>query len=211
MTDSQKMNGHPLRSAQELRSLLRTHLLAPSSTPGESDSPTQDHQASLSTLVILAPQEEGPAMEQALSLLRSMLPSAKMGLFGPGEHLGDGTPSHESPAARGSSRNSDPALQRLRKQNRELRKERSDLLTIGTIARTISSTLLIEEILERILQGIRQVLGVERILLGLVNQKTGEEEMKLALGLPAQEIQEWRWKMCKRRLRSEAVKRAVEK
>ena len=71
----------------------------------------------------------------------------------------------------------------LRKQNRSLKKDIKDLLAIGESARSITSTLLIEEILRGILTGIRDTVGLDRVLLGLVNSEKQIEEVKLAIGV----------------------------
>jgi GAF domain-containing protein len=85
--------------------------------------------------------------------------------------------------------------ERLRHRNRRLRKERDDLLAIGQITRSISSTLLIEEILKGILKGIRQVLSLDQVLLGLVNMESGEEEIKVAVGISRKNLEDYRWKI----------------
>lgn len=72
---------------------------------------------------------------------------------------------------------------RLRKEIRCLKKDIKDLLSIGESARSITSTLLIEEILRGILTGIRDTVGFDRILLGLVNSEKQIEEVKLAIGV----------------------------
>ncbi len=71
----------------------------------------------------------------------------------------------------------------LRKQVRCLKKDIKDLLAIGESARSITSTLLIEEILRGILTGIRDTVGLDRVLLGLVNSEKQIEEIKLAIGV----------------------------
>jgi hypothetical protein len=71
----------------------------------------------------------------------------------------------------------------LRQDNRRLRKELKDMLALDRVARTITGTLFIEEILTGVLTGIREVLGLERVVLGLVNTETGREEIKLAVGM----------------------------
>ena len=71
----------------------------------------------------------------------------------------------------------------LRKQIRSLKKDMTDLLAIGESARSITSTLLIEEILRAILTGIRDTLGLDRVLLGLVNAEKQTEEIKVAIGV----------------------------
>ena len=87
-------------------------------------------------------------------------------------------------------------VDRLKTQARRLRKEITDLRAIGEITRSISSTLLIEEILTGILKGIRQVLSLDRVLLGLVNSDTSEEELKVAVGIGGQDFQVNSWKVC---------------
>jgi GAF domain-containing protein len=101
-------------------------------------------------------------------------------------------------------------VSQLKTQSRGLRKEIADLRAIGEITRSISSTLLIEEILKGILKGIRQVLSLDRVLLGLVNSETNEEELKVAVGIGGQEFQGNSWKIGDEdpvweRLRIEAV------
>ena len=71
----------------------------------------------------------------------------------------------------------------FRKQIRSLKKDITDLLAIGESARSITSTLLIEEILRAILTGIRDTLGLDRVLLGLVNAEKQTEEIKVAIGV----------------------------
>jgi GAF domain-containing protein len=78
-------------------------------------------------------------------------------------------------------------------RNRQLRREIADLRAIGEISRSISSTLLIEEILTGILKGIRQVLSLDRVMLGLVNAVTGEEEIKVAVGVANIKTEDYRW------------------
>lgn len=85
--------------------------------------------------------------------------------------------------------------ERLRRNNRRLQKEIDDLLAIGEITRSITSTLLIEEILKGILEGIRRVLSLDRVLLGLVNSDTGEEEVKVAIGITDVNPQDHKWKI----------------
>lgn len=81
----------------------------------------------------------------------------------------------------------------LERENLQLKKEIRDLETIGEVSRSVTSTLLIEEILTEILAGIRHVLGLERVLLGLVNVVTCEEEIKVSLGVPESgETRTWR-------------------
>jgi GAF domain-containing protein len=83
----------------------------------------------------------------------------------------------------------------LRRRNRRLRKEIQDLLAIGEITRSISSTLLIEEILKGILKGIREVLSLDQVLLGLVNAETGQEEIKVAVGLTTLNSEDCSWEI----------------
>lgn len=86
-------------------------------------------------------------------------------------------------------------VNQIRKRNRRLRKEIDDLLAIGEITRSISSTLLIEEILKGILKGIRQVLSLDQVLLGLVNSETDEEEIKVAVGVTDAVSRDYKWKI----------------
>lgn len=85
--------------------------------------------------------------------------------------------------------------EQLRRRNRRLRKEIDDLLAIGHVTRSIGSTLLIEEILKGILKGIRQVLSLDQVLLGLVNAESSEEEIKVAVGITDCRLEDYRWKI----------------
>lgn len=85
----------------------------------------------------------------------------------------------------------------LRLQNQRLKKEIRDLLAVGEIARTITSTLLIEEVLRHILNGIRRVLALDRVLLGLINSEKQVEEVKLAIGVRGINLQDACWKVSK--------------
>lgn len=80
-------------------------------------------------------------------------------------------------------KNTEEKNTQLRKQNRSLKKDIKDLLAIGESARSITSTLLIEEILRGILTGIRDTLGLDKVLLGLVNSEKQIEEVKVAIGV----------------------------
>lgn len=82
---------------------------------------------------------------------------------------------------------------RLLRRNRKLRKEIRDLLAIGELARTVTGSLLIEEVLKRILSGIRSVLGLDRVVLGLINTGSGTEEIKLAVGVYGLELKDACW------------------
>jgi GAF domain-containing protein len=75
----------------------------------------------------------------------------------------------------------------------DLQKEIRDLLAIGEVARSITSTLLIEEVLGAILRGIRQTLSLDRVILSLVHCEAQHEEVKLAVGVPIDAIRKARW------------------
>jgi len=75
----------------------------------------------------------------------------------------------------------------------DLQKEIRDLLAIGEVARSITSTLLIEEVLGEILRGIRQTLSLDRVILSLVHCEAQHEEVKLAVGVPIDAIRKARW------------------
>ncbi len=75
----------------------------------------------------------------------------------------------------------------------ELQKEIVDLLAIGEVARSIASTLLIEEVLTEILQGIRRTLSLDQVILSLVHCEAQHEEVKLAVGVPINAIRKARW------------------
>lgn len=84
-------------------------------------------------------------------------------------------------------------LKQLTREKRELTCTIQDLEAIGSLARTVSSTLLIEEILHEILHGIQQVLHFDRVLLGLVDSEKGLEEVKLAVGVEKGDLSSWQW------------------
>ncbi len=79
--------------------------------------------------------------------------------------------------------------------NEQLQKEIRDLLVIGEVARSITSTLLIEEVLGEILRGIRETLSLDRVVLGLVHYEGGYEEVKLAVGVSDADVRKARWKI----------------
>jgi len=87
------------------------------------------------------------------------------------------------------------AARQLRFRQRQLRREVDDLLAVGEIARSISSTLLLEEILKGILKGIRQMLSLDKVLLSLVNSETEEEEVKVAVGISELNARDCKWKI----------------
>ena len=75
----------------------------------------------------------------------------------------------------------------------ELQKEVRDLLAIGEVARSIASTLLIEEVLVEILRGIRETLSLDRVILSLVHCEAQHAEVKLAVGVPVDAIRKAQW------------------
>ena len=84
---------------------------------------------------------------------------------------------------------------KLTQDNRRLRKEIRDLVTVGNAARAITSSLNIEEILGNVLNGIRDVLGMEKVLLCLVNREKQLEEAKLAVGIDDPDWQDAHWQI----------------
>lgn len=83
----------------------------------------------------------------------------------------------------------------LRQQNRRLRKEVRDLLTIGQAARSITSSLKVQEILRNVLTGIKEVLGMDKVLLCLVNGEKRIEEVKVAVGIDPVELTNASWRV----------------
>jgi len=81
----------------------------------------------------------------------------------------------------------------LLRENEQLRKEIQDLLIIGEVARSITGSLLIEDVLGAILRGIKDTLGFECVVLGLVNSESRFEEVKLVVGSDAPELRKARW------------------
>ena len=96
------------------------------------------------------------------------------------EHVADG-------------QNNEAKIRELITVNEQLQKEIRDLLVIGEVARSITSTLLIEEILGEILCGIRETLCLDRVVLGLVHYEGGYEEVKLAIGVSGEAMKKARW------------------
>ncbi|MFZ0430506.1 MAG: GAF domain-containing protein [Acidobacteriota bacterium] len=90
---------------------------------------------------------------------------------------------------------SEAQLGELKLVNQQLQKEIRDLLVIGEVARSITSTLLIEEVLGEILRGIRETLALDRVVLGLVHYEGGYEEVKLGIGVSGAEVKKARWTM----------------
>jgi signal transduction histidine kinase len=81
----------------------------------------------------------------------------------------------------------------LRHHNRTLRKEIKDLVALDQVARIITGTLFIEEILTAVLTGIRKVLSLERVVLCLVNSDNGREEIKLTMGVDRALLRQVDW------------------
>ena len=88
---------------------------------------------------------------------------------------------------------SEAKIRELTTVNEQLQKEIRDLLVIGEVARSITSTLLIEEVLGEILRGIRETLSLDRVVLGLVHCEGGYEEVKLAIGVANADVKKARW------------------
>lgn len=89
--------------------------------------------------------------------------------------------------------NNEAKIRELIAVNEQLQKEIRDLLVIGEVARSITSTLLIEEVLGEILRGIRETLSLDRVVLGLVHYEGGYEEVKLAIGVSGEAMKKARW------------------
>lgn len=87
----------------------------------------------------------------------------------------------------------DDRIRQLELRNQELAKEIQDLKEVGAVVRTITGTLLIEEVLTGILQGIRSSLAYERVVLGLIHTGMEFEELKMGVGPGVEELLEQRW------------------
>lgn len=61
-------------------------------------------------------------------------------------------------------------------------------LAVWEVIRSVTSSLQIEEILREILEGMRRILGLEKVALGLVNAERGREEIKLGIGWRPQDV-----------------------
>jgi len=101
-------------------------------------------------------------------------------------------------------------IAKLETENRRLKRELADLNAIDEVARSITGTLLIDEVLRGILNGIQRVLSLNPVILGLVNTKTGEEDIKLAIGVCGTNLKQAHWKLRKwdpiwRKLRSDQL------
>lgn len=86
-------------------------------------------------------------------------------------------------------------ISQLEDLNQELEKEIQDLMVIGEVARSITGSLLIEDILKKILYGIRQCLPLDQVLLSLIKAEEGLEEVKLAVGVPKANLKKSVWKV----------------
>ena len=88
---------------------------------------------------------------------------------------------------------SEDRVRELTAVNKQLQKEIRDLLVVGEVVRSITSTLLIEEVLGEILRGIQETLSLDRVVLGLVHYEGGYEEVKLAVGVAGADVKKVRW------------------
>jgi GAF domain-containing protein len=90
-------------------------------------------------------------------------------------------------------RQSEDRVGELRCYSARLEREIEDLLAVGEVAHSIAATASIEGSLTEILGRIQRLLDAERIILGLVNDAGGFEEVKVALGIPAADLRGSRW------------------
>ncbi|HRR57295.1 MAG TPA: hypothetical protein P5057_10035, partial [Acidobacteriota bacterium] len=68
-----------------------------------------------------------------------------------------------------------------------------DWRAVWEVIRSITSTLEVQETLQRVLHGIQEILGYRRAALGLVNQPRRREEIKLSVGWPAENVKGVVW------------------
>lgn len=81
------------------------------------------------------------------------------------------------------SRKQGEEVSTLRKRNRRLNAEVKLLGDLGSVVRTVTSSLYIEEILTSILSGLKKALSLDQVVLGLVSGDPPREEIKLAMGI----------------------------
>ena len=77
----------------------------------------------------------------------------------------------------------------LLEEKLELEKKNRELEAVSRLARAVSSTLDLEEILSQLAQGVRETFGFERIVIGLLDQSSCERA-KVCLGFPEEEREE---------------------
>lgn len=106
---------------------------------------------------------------------------------------GDSNPAQATPDLATRLEKSEKRVGELATINEQLRKEIRDLLVIGEVARSITSTLLIEEVLGEILRGIQETLALDQVVLGLVHYEGGYEEIKLGVGVSGEDLKKARW------------------
>lgn len=87
----------------------------------------------------------------------------------------------------------DRVIRQLTAINRDLMKEIRDLRVIGEVVRSITGTLLIEEVLSGILRGLQETLSFDRAVLGLVHSDAGVEEFKLGIGPGVKQLMQRTW------------------
>ena len=104
-----------------------------------------------------------------------------------------GSKADEVARLRAQLRLSDAKNRELVAVKEELQKEIRDLHEIGEVARSIASTILIEEVLGEILGGIRGTLAMDRVILSLVHCEANHEEVKLAVGVPVDAVRKAQW------------------
>lgn len=76
---------------------------------------------------------------------------------------------------------------------RKLTSRLEDWRAVWEVIRSITSTLEVQETLQRVLHGIQEILGYRRAALGLVNQPRRREEIKLSVGWPAENVKGVVW------------------
>lgn len=85
-------------------------------------------------------------------------------------------------------------IEKLKKENSALRTEIESLRAVSRVAKSITSTLLIDEVLREILRGIREILSFKTVTLGLV--KDGDyEKIKVGVGVTDRDLLQQTWKI----------------
>ncbi|MBI5017542.1 MAG: diguanylate cyclase [Deltaproteobacteria bacterium] len=72
----------------------------------------------------------------------------------------------------------------LEEEKRELERRNSELEAISRMARAVSSTLDLQEILDQLAGRLRETFAYERIVIGLLDPKTSCEEARVGVGIP---------------------------
>ncbi len=83
----------------------------------------------------------------------------------------------------------------LEEQSQRLLRDREEMQVLNDIARAMTSTLNLEEILRIILDGIHRVLDFDRVVLALINKDKMIEEAKLSTGSDDEEFRKQCWNL----------------